>query len=127
MAHPGGRPKIKTSDFMEDWQTIVLEQMSAGASRQEVYGLLDISEKTFARLMADDTEFYRTIKRGERLSMAWWERVGREHLQDKTFNYVGWYMNMKNRFNWKDKNDFTSNGETISFTNQVPRPVEKKQ
>lgn len=98
-----GRPLIVTSDFGEGWQERILSEMRMGASREEVYGMLNISDTTFARLMRDDAEFSRTIKQGERLSKAWWLAVGRTQLRNKEFSYTGWYMNMKNRFGWVDK------------------------
>lgn len=100
-----GRPKITTKDFFDGWQQMVMGEFKMGASRQEIYAMLDISDSTFARLMREDEEFSRTIKTGERYSQAWWLNVGRTQLRNKEFSYVGWYMNMKNRFGWKDKSE----------------------
>ena len=36
---------------------------------------------------------------------------------NKEFNYTGWYMNMKNRFNWKDRQDVTTNDK------DMPTPI----
>ena len=36
-------------------------------------------------------------------AQAWWERHGREHLEDKSWNSTLWYMNMKNRYGWTDR------------------------
>lgn len=100
-----GRPLITTADFFDGWQERVLNEFKMGASREEVYAMLDISDKTFARLMRDESIFFRTIKTGERYSKAWWLNVGRTQLRNKEFSYVGWYMNMKNRFDWADKQE----------------------
>lgn len=102
---PGGRPKITTANFPDDWKELIISEMKLGASKMEIYAMLDISDVTFARIMREDKEFFRTIKKGERLSQAWWEGIGRKYLKDKDFNYTGWYMNMKNRFNWADKTE----------------------
>ena len=100
-----GRPLVTTNDFFDGWQERILAEFKMGASREEVYALLDISDKTFARLMRDEPLFFRAIKTGERYSKAWWLNVGRTQLRNKEFSYVGWYMNMKNRFDWADKQE----------------------
>lgn len=129
---PAGRPKIQTSDFEPDWAQHILNEMKLGASREEVYGMLDISDMTFARLMREDKEFAGTIKRGERLSRAWWLNVGRTQLRNKEFSYTGWYMNMKNRFGWVDRQQTEMSGrngdpiETSSTVTFIPKQLPDK-
>lgn len=126
---PAGRPKIQTSDFVSDWQQQIINLMQYGASRAEVYAMLDIGDKTFARLMRDDEEFARTIKRGERLSKSWWENTARVSLRNKEFNSTLWYMNMKNRFGWVDKQQTELSGrngdpiETSSTVTFMPKSL----
>jgi hypothetical protein len=57
------------------------------------------------------------------ISHAWWERNGRENIDNKAFNFSGWYMNMKNRFGWKDRQDITSNDKKVdnSFTMNIKK------
>lgn len=112
-----GRHKKTTKDFPNNWQTVVVEMMGEGASQGEVQAYIDVSDKTFTRILKEDRIFFRTIKRGLRLSRAWWERQGRTNLTSKEFNFVGWYMNMKNRFGWRDRKDITSNDK------QLPEPI----
>lgn len=122
-----GRPKKTTSDFPDTWKDDIIALMRYGASRAEVYALLDISDKTFARLLREDKEFLRTIKYGERLSRSWWENMARTHLKNKEFNSVLWYMNMKNRFGWADKTEITGKDggpiETSTLT-YMPKQLE---
>jgi hypothetical protein len=113
MATPG-RPKITPDKFGEGWQDRVLELFAEGASKLEVYtGVLDIDYETFVRLCNEDPIFSRTIKKGEQLSQMWWESNGRKNLTNKDYSYTGWYMNMKNRFGWKDRQDVTTNDKDL--------------
>jgi hypothetical protein len=89
---------------------VVIDLMQEGASQQEVLAVLDISNDTFYRWKKENEEFSETIKRGVQLSQGWWERQGRVSLKDREFNYTGWYMNMKNRFKWADKQEVKQEG-----------------
>lgn len=103
-AKPTGRPSKYSPEMCE----AVVEIMRAGASMVEVAACLDISESTLFEWCKTDGDYYipefsESVKRGVRLSAAWWERAGRLNLENKDFSFTGWYMNMKNRFGWKDK------------------------
>jgi len=106
MAKKVGRP----TKYKPEMCKTVLELMKEGASQEEVCGHLDISRETFYRWKEENNEFSDTIKRGVRLSKAWWEKEGRTSLRDREFNYTGWYMNMKNRFKWADKQEVKNEG-----------------
>ena len=106
MAKKVGRP----TKYKPEMCKTVLELMKEGASQDEVIGNLDISKDTYYRWKEENKEFSDSIKRGVRLSQAWWEKQGRISLRDRDFNYTGWYMNMKNRFNWSDKKEFNNEG-----------------
>lgn len=112
-----GRPKRTTKDFPENWKEMIIEKMSHGASKEELILVLGIGHDTFYRLKKEEKVFQDTIKRGEELCKAWWMEVGRINIENKNFSPVLWYMNMKNRFGWKDKTetDVTSNGKTLDF------------
>ncbi len=122
----GGRPKKHINDLPDHWEAIIVENMGKGASKEEIDALLDIAKTTRLRLTLESKEFSNAIKKGERLSQAWWERKGRINLENRNFNFVGWYMNMKNRFSWKDKQDvdITSQGKRVvaGFT-MLPPPA----
>jgi hypothetical protein len=109
-----GRPLIQLPN---DYKDIMLELAKEGASIVELSVALSISRDTFYEISKRDTDFSDTIKKCKELSEAWWERSGRTNLMNKEFNYTGWYMNMKNRFNWKDRQDVTTNDKDI------PQPI----
>ena len=114
----------------------IIELMTQGASLIEVSANLDISRDTIHDWTNKDSPRYKkkfsdTIKRGIELSEAWWLKLGREKLtlkyQSDNLNFTGWYMNMKNRFGWKDKQDVTSNNKTIDTVIMLPsNDTEKK-
>ena len=103
------RPKQEVeTELWEGWYSDVLELYKEGAADVEVKALIYEKKGSFSndlwdRWMKDELQFSETIKMGKLLSEAWWNKKGRKGLENKEFNYTGWYMNMKNRFNWKDK------------------------
>lgn len=109
----------KTKHFPEDWYNEILYEYKKGASDVEIKAMISgwrgkFSNNLWERWMKDEDEFKELIKMGKLFSHAWWLKNGRTNLKDKDFNYTGWYMNMKNRFGWKDKHDHTSDDEPIN-------------
>lgn len=105
-----GRPKADLSSLPEDWYQTVLAMYEKGASDVEVKAQIwrwrgSFSNDLWDRWMKEEPSFSETIKMGRQLSASWWTRNGRENLTNKDFNYTGWYMNMKNRFGWADKQE----------------------
>lgn len=108
------RPKKTLKDLPKNWKNTVLKIKKEGGSDVEVRVALDISVDLWDRFKKEIEEFSETIKKGRDLCEAWWLEKGRQ-LENKQFNAVLWYMNMKNRFGWKDKTetDITSGGKVI--------------
>lgn len=112
----GGRPKIGLDVLWDGWHDDILELYSVGGSDVEVRALIfknckdktKISVDLWDRWINEEDEFSLIIKMGRLLSEAWWSENGRTNLINREFNYVGWYMNMKNRFGWKDKQENTN-------------------
>jgi hypothetical protein len=128
---PAGRPKISLSILWEGWYNDVLDLYREGADDVEVRAMIaehridqeDSKKKTYSwdlwdRFLEDHEEFSETIKTGRLLSEAFFKKIGRKNLENREFNYTGWYMQMKNRFGWKDKQetDITSGGEKIGIS-----------
>jgi hypothetical protein len=105
-----GRPKKNLSSLPKDWENKVINLMSEGASEIEVKAMLSLSNDTFARFLRDEPIFLEAVKRGRALCEAWWQREGRINLRNREFNAVLWYMNMKNRFGWRDKQEVEHSG-----------------
>lgn len=112
-----GRPKQSLNKLPKNWQDYIISLMSEGASLVEVKAKFSISNNLHERWMKEEKDYWETIKRGLQYSQAWWEREGRINLENRNFNYAGWYMNMKNRFNWRDRADHTSGDKPL------PKPI----
>ena len=110
-----GRPKEDLSSLPDNWHEEVLELYSEGAADVEIKALIyewrnNFSNNLWDRWMEEEPEFWETIKKGRMLSESWWNKSGRKNLKSKDFSYTGWYMNMKNRFGWRDKQETTLQG-----------------
>ena len=110
-----GRPLKKLEDLPEGWENIIINLSKEGASIVELAVALDISRQTLYNLSERDEYFLDTIKKCKRYCEAWWLSKGRTEMDNKDISYTGWYMNMKNRFGWADKqenkNENTHTGE----------------
>lgn len=116
-----GRPMITLDDLPNDWEKQVLSLAKEGGSIIELANLLGISRDTFYEMSKRDEYFSDTIKRCKELSEGWWIENGRTNLQNKDFSYVGWYMNMKNRFGWRDRQDITTDDKPIPLMGGMTR------
>ena len=108
-----GRPKEQL-DLPEGWYNDILDMYKQGASDVEVKAYIyefrgSFSNDLWDRWMKEEAEFSETIKIGKIFSEAWWSKAGRINLENKDFSFTGWYMNMKNRFGWKDKTENETN------------------
>lgn len=124
---PAGAPK-KNLDLWEHWYDDILGLYKNGASDVEIKALIHqhrgkFSNDLWDRWVKEEPEFSETIKIGKLLSEAWWAKSGRTNLENKDFSYTGWYMNMKNRFGWADRQNVEVGG-TDAFIN-ILRNVNK--
>lgn len=116
-----GRPTEDLSSLPENWYNVVLDLYKDGASDVEVKSLIyewrgSFSNDLWDRWLKEEPQFSETIKTGKLLAESWWSKTGRTNLENKEFSFTGWYMNMKNRYGWKDKTetDLTTKGESIN-------------
>jgi len=83
--------------------------MGIGASKAEVCAEIGIHRDTLHDWCNSDSPRYNqdisdAIKEGMQLSQGWWERQGRENIDNNYFNSTLYIFNMKNRFkdDWAD-------------------------
>lgn len=71
----------------------------------EIRRELKITKGLFDALYGDPevSAFREIVDIGREYAQAWWLKMGRESLNDRTFNANLWHMNMKNRYGWSDK------------------------
>jgi Helix-turn-helix domain of resolvase len=98
---PAGRPEQYTKDLCEK----VIPLLKKGASIEEIGLELGIGYSTIYEYMERHPEFAEAIKKGREFSKGWWMKEGRTNLKDKDFSSTLWYMNMKNRFGWTDRQE----------------------
>ena len=127
MARPKGSGMVTCDELIPEWEEIALNCYSQGMSDVEVRRHLArpnykiLGNSTWTRLM-ENPRFAETIKRGRLISAAWWEEQGRKGLLNQRFNSALWYMNMKNRFGWRDKQP-----DEVSHTVHQVAPIDTKQ
>lgn len=110
--HPGGRP----TKYKPEYCDAIIAHMKRGGSIEEFSLEIEVDKTTLYEWMKVHEEFSNAVKKGKSFSEGWWEGVARQALFNKNFNHVLWYMNMKNRFGWKDKQEVEhTGGITVSF------------
>ncbi len=112
-------------DLPEGWQDQMLDMFSVGASNIEVFTSLEmqndkrpLTQELYDRFIKEYPEFKAIVDRGRAIAEAWWTRQGRVHLDEKEFNHIMWYMQMKNRFGWRDTIEQIKKLEKRKFAKQ---------
>lgn len=95
----------RPTDYRKEYCEKVLALMAEGASKAEVSAELGCSFQTFLNWQQAHPEFLDAVKQGEKLSQAWWEKLGRQGASGAVpVNPTMFIFNMKNRFRdeWSD-------------------------
>lgn len=118
-----GRPTIYKEEYCEK----VIELLKEGASIEEIGLELDCGYTTVYEWMDRHENFAQAIKRGRESSKGWWLKQGRVALRENGFNSTLWYMNMKNRFGWADKQEsLNQHNVNVSESTQEITKVRKE-
>lgn len=107
---------MRPTKYTEDLCDKVIEFMRQGMSIEEVCYELNIAKQTFYNWSDRHPEFLDAKKRGEDLSKGWWMKSGRINLENKDYSPTLFYMNMKNRFGWADKQEVK---QTVNMAPQI--------
>lgn len=111
------------NNLIHGWDRTVLQEYANGASDEEVALALKITMKRFNDLYATDNAFMEVVDTGRGWAKAYWLKVGRENLNDKTFNGQLWYNNMKNRWGWADKSEVSDKTQATQDAEQLRKRV----
>jgi len=104
-----GRPRTTVEDLPEGWQNIMRDIAQDGGSAVECQARLGIYHSAWETLLADSEDFRETVRQCKVLCQVWWEKVGREMAAGlREGNATVWIFNMKNRFDWRDKTEVSS-------------------
>ena len=119
---PGGRPTKYKPEYCEK----VIEHMGQGLSFESFAGTIGVNQDTLHEWCKRHEEFSESKKIGREKSRIFWEKLGIDGATGRLqyFNAATWIFNMKNRFNWTDKQEL-STGENKSLT--LSYNIAKKQ
>jgi hypothetical protein len=90
--------KKKKSDWRRDFPTKVIAFGRDGFSRAEIAAELGLSLETLGEREASQTAFGNAMAKARALSLAWWERKGREGIESGKLNATLWGKNVAGRF-----------------------------
>lgn len=93
----------------------LIEHMENGLSYESFAGSLGVARQTLYNWEEKHKEFKLAHEIGVAKSQLFWEELGIKGTAGfvNKFNALSWLFNMKNRFDWKDKKDITTDGEKI--------------
>lgn len=95
-----GRP----TDYKHEYCDLLINHMAEGLSFESFAGKVNVSKQTIYDWMQKNPEFLDARKKGDALSLLWWEKEGKDGMwSGKQFNAAIWMINMKNRHGWRDR------------------------
>lgn len=111
---PAGRPSV----FKEEYCDMLVEHMAKGLSFESFAGIIDTCRATLYNWEAEFPQFLDAKKNAIEKSLLFWEKLSVDHVVNltetektgnsstttsKSLNTGVWALNMRNRFNWRDK------------------------
>jgi hypothetical protein len=111
--------KKNFEDLPEDWKDLIIDNMSNGVHKSEVFKILNITPGVHNRFYEEHQEYADVFDQGKMLLEAWWDKTGRENIDKKTFNHGLYIFIMKSVFKRRDnpgyvtpsKDEFANDGE----------------
>lgn len=110
----GGRPSKYSPAHCDS----LVEHMKSGLSFESFAGTVGVHRDTLYEWEKRHAKFSDAKKRGEALSLLWWERLGKaamlgepitdsngRKLSFENFNTTMWIFSMKNRHGWRDRHE----------------------
>jgi hypothetical protein len=113
-----GRP----TKYVESMCVQMLPLFQEGWSQIEVATALGLHYETYLEYKELYPEFSEAVKTGLQLSHSWWLMQGRLGLRDKSFNYTGWVIQVKNRFRYHNDEQpirLPELAKAVTFTDKV--------
>jgi len=107
---PAGQP----TKYKPEYCALLIEHMKKGLSYECFGAVVGTCKQTIYNWEKDNPEFLDAKNKGRQLSQMFWESIFVENIiTDKgtNFNTTGWIFNMKNRFNWRDKQEISGDEE----------------
>lgn len=96
---------VTIDDEKKTQAALVQEAYENGASDVEICEILKITLGKFNTLYESNSQFRDAVDLGRIMSEAWWTKIARSNLKDRSFNTSLWAFNMKNRFGWAEKSE----------------------
>lgn len=120
------------SKFPEIWDLKMKRRIEClfhqGGTLVEAAIEMGISRSTFhAWTKSTDKQkesFRETVKIGKEAAEAWWIRQGRENLENRSFVYGLWLINMVNRFGWTSSHSKKEEKKEVEHTVSVKKKVD---
>lgn len=108
MAHPGGRPTLYKPEYCEQ----LIHHMSQGLSFESFAGVLGVTRATVYNWAKENHEFLDAKNMGMEKCRLFYEKAGIAGMvgKIKDFNTGVWFANMRNRFNWTNKQEIEVSG-----------------
>lgn len=115
--------------FEEKYCDMLLSHMSQGLSYETFSAVIGVTRKTLYNWEDKHKKWVEAKEKAIELCQTFWEKLGvfgamgatiknskGEVIDYSKVNSAMWIFNMKNRFNWKDRMDMTTDDEKIDGT-----------
>ena len=96
--------------FPKEWVKAGDNLAKAGATATEIHAEFGISTSEHEALLLKEPLYGQQFERWETMALAFYLKLGRENLDNKSFNYKEWLITMRNLFGWNIDTEKPSNG-----------------